>query len=959
MPPKTRLADESSASSGEKPFVPLYNARLRRLSYPPREKGNSFLSGCVYKGETHRQESKALRIPPIDLEEQGMKKKAIITAIFIFAGWTLGTAATKPKPAPPSPPQTVQAVRAEEAITLDGKLEEKVWTGTAAEVFTQNDPKDGEPATEKTRVWVAYDDKALYVAAYCHDSEPSKIIGRLGRRDARVDSDWFMFAVDPFLDKRTGYMFGVNPAGSIMDLALSNDVQDDESWDSVWEAKAAVNGDGWTVEMKIPFHQIRFAKKPEYVWGVNFRRVIMRKNETASYSWVPKNEAAFVSRFAKLEGLRGISPGTHIEVTPYTVGQAQFRPAEEGNPFETGQKYLGSAGLDVKASFQGNLTLDATVNPDFGQVEVDPAVVNLTAYETFYEERRPFFIEGASIFTGFGRGGVYLNAGMNWPNPSFFYSRRVGRAPQGYVTSAGYIDSPDRSTILGAAKLTGKLGGWNIGFINALTARENATIDAGGNRLKEEVEPFSYYGVFRAQKDIDKGQHGFGIMATGVIRDTESPVLDGILNKNAFSLAADGWSFLDAKRTYVVGGWVGGTRVAGSVQDILRVQNSSLHYFQRPDASYVEVDPAATSLSGWGGRLQIAKQRGNFLWVFGVGALSPGFDPNDAGFQRSASDLVNISFLPGYMWTKPGKVFQQALVALGGLQSYDFGGNKTAEAAVAILQGVFKNFWMANLELVAFPETLSNRLTRGGPTAMTAGGWNAEFVLQTDSRKPFVLTGVGVLSDSPKDGYTRMAEVALRWKPSANMSLSVGPRYMKSQTETQWVGRFSDPLMTSTFGRRYVFGRIDQKMVSAEVRLNWTFTPKLSLQAYLQPFIAVGTYDRFKELARPRAYAYNVFGEGGSTINFQNGRYTVDPDGDGPAAAFAFGNPDFNLKSLRGTVVLRWEYLPGSLFYLVWTQNRADYANPGTLDLRRDLGDLLTAPGDNIFLVKFSYRWGL
>ncbi len=494
------------------------------------------------------------------------------------------------------------------------------------------------------------------MAAYCHDSDPGKIMGRLGRRDAQIDSDWFMFALDPYYDKRSGYMFGVNPAGSITDLALSNDVNDDESWDGVWESKAAVNGDGWIVEMRIPFHQIRFPKQDEYVWGVNFRRVIKRKNEVASFSWTPKNEQAFVSKFARLEGLNGFGPGTRVEVTPYVTGLGQFRPEEAGNPFETGRKTIGNAGFDAKVGLGGNLNLDATINPDFGQVEVDPAVVNLSAYETFYEEKRPFFIEGASIFNGFGRGGVYLNAGMNWPDPRFFYSRRVGRAPQGYVTSDGYADIPGSTNILGAAKLTGKLGGWNIGVINALTAREYATIDSFGLRTKEEVEPFSWYGVLRAQKDINQGQQGVGFMATGVLRDNgNTPVLDGILNKNAFSLAMDGWTFLDKKREYVIGGWFGGTRIEGSPQDIYRVQTSSLHYFQRPDADYLTLDPAATSLSGWGGRVQFAKQGGNLLWVLGVGALSPGFNPNDLGYQRSSSDVDQPLLPPGLYVDQAGQ----------------------------------------------------------------------------------------------------------------------------------------------------------------------------------------------------------------------------------------------------------------------------------------------------------------
>jgi hypothetical protein len=416
---------------------------------------------------------------------------------------------------------------------------------------------------------------------------------------------------------------------------------------------------------------------------------------------------------------------------------------------------------------------------------------------------------------------------------------------------------------------------------------------------------------------------------------------------------------MDAKRTYVLGGWFGGTRIEGRADDIARLQTSSLHYFQRPDASYLRYDPAATSLTGWAGRFQFAKQRGNLLWVLGLGAISPGFDPNDLGYQRSASDIVNISFLPGYQWTKPGKVFQYFLVALGGLQSYDFGGNKTSEAAVGIIQGMFRNFSNFNIELVYFPQTLSNRLTRGGPMALTLGGWNASFVLSSDSRKAFVLEGVGGFTSVPGDEHGWNAQVNLRWKPSSNVSLSFGPQYMVDLNETQWIGRFADALKTSTYGARYVFGRIDQRIVSAEFRLNWTFTPRLSLQAYIQPFIAVGSYDRFKELDHPRAYAYNVFGDGGSVLSQTDGRYSVDPDGDGPAPGFSFWNPDFNMKSLRGTVVLRWEYRPGSLLYFVWTQNRSDYADAGTLRLRRDLASLFTAPGDNIFMLKVSYRWNM
>ncbi len=796
---------------------------------------------------------------------------ALAAATPMFAAATPAATRTSSRPstrpALPAPDaKVVQAVRATEPIVLDGRLDESVWkTAPAATGFTQNDPNDGSPASEPTEVWVAYDEHALYVAAFCHDSDPSKILKRLGRRDSQTDSDWFMVAVDPYFDKRSGYAFYANPAGAITDAALSNDVSNDDSWDGVWENKAAVNGDGWVVEFRIPFNQIRFPKKDDYVWGVNFRRMLRRKNEQSSFNWAPKSETSFVSRFARLEGLNGIKPGGRVEFMPYAVSQAQFRPVEAGNPFETGHRALANVGFDLKVGLKSNLTLDATVNPDFGQVEVDPAVLNLSAYETYYEEKRPFFIEGASLFNNFGRGGVFINANINWPTPTFFYSRRIGREPQGYVTEDGFARMPDRTTILGAAKLTGKLGGsWNFGFLNAVTGREFAQIDQLGTRLRQEVEPFSYYGVLRVQKDINEGRSGFGLMATGVARDLENETLGGILNKNAFSLAMDGWTTLDKKKDWVMGGWAGATRVEGSVEDILRLQNSSMHYFQRPDAGYLGVDPTATSLSGWAGRINLAKQNGNLLVLANVGAISPGFDPNDTGFQYGGSDIINLQFIPGYQWTKPGKIFRYALVIGGWFRNYDFGGNKNWDGGLLEFQGQLRNFWQFDTMFAYNPDTVSKTLTRGGPLALMPSGWQVNFMLNTDSRKPVVFEFSGTTYQRPRASEEWQGELAVRWKPASNFSLSVGPTFGYERNDIQWVRRVDDVLMTSTYGNRYVFGRIDQKTLGSDIRLDWTFTPKLTLQAYLQPFVAVGHYDRFKELVAPKTFSYNVYGEGGS-----------------------------------------------------------------------------------------------
>ncbi len=855
--------------------------------------------------------------------------------------------------------KAVKPVRIEEPIIIDGQLNERAWQGEPAKGFIQSDPQDGAPASEKSEIWVAYDERAIYFAAFCYDSNPKGISRLLGRRDTKLDSDWFFVYIDPYFDRQSGYFFGVNPTGSIQDGILYNDVNSDSTWDGVWEVKVSSNEEGWCAEIKIPFNQIRFPKKGSYVWGVNFRRIIKRKNEIVTFSWAPKNVNAFVSRFARLEGLAGISPGRHIELFPYAVGQSQFQPAEPGNPFETGSKYKGNGGLDFKIGLKSNLTLDVTLNPDFGQVEVDPAVINLSAYETYYQEKRPFFIEGASIFNNFGRGGIYIDANINWPNPRFFYSRRIGRAPQGSPFHDGYASVPDRTTILGAFKLTGKTNGWNVGFINAFTAREYADVDSSGERFRDEVEPFSYYGIFRSLWDISQGQRGFGLMATAVIRDLNDENLSSILNRRAFSLAADGWSFLDEKRHWVVGGWLGGTKVEGDPADILRLQRSSMHYFQRPDATHVHLNPQATSLSGWGGRFNLVKQSGNFLCFISAGALSPGFNPNDVGYQSSGSDVINIMAIPGYMWTKPNQIFQQFLIGGGWFRNYNFGGEKTGDGFFSLIQGVFRNFWQFNLQMALFPSFLSHTLTRGGPMALIPWGYNLSLFLESNSRLPLVFYLESYISHLPKDGLDWMVQPGLRWKPRSNLSLSFGPMLYRESTNIQWVTRVSDPFMASTYGKRYVFAHLDRKTLAAEIRLDLTFSPRLTLQAYLQPFLAVGDYSAFRELARPRSYEYNIFGQNSSTIKFENEKYIVDPDGQGPAQPFSFSNPDFNFKSLRGTVVLRWEYLPGSLLYFVWTQNRYDTSHPGELRLGRDLGDLITAPGDNIFLIKISYRWSL
>jgi hypothetical protein len=854
--------------------------------------------------------------------------------------------------------KVVRAVRTAESIKIDGALSEKVWQGEGYSDFVQSDPIDGGKPTEKTVVFVAYDKEALYVAARMFDSEPEMIFNRLGRRDAYLESDWFEFSIDPYLDRRSGFSFCVNPAGSIQDIRIYNDGWEDSSWDSVWDWAAKIDDKGWTIEMRIPFNQLRFPKKESYIWGVNFARRIWRKNERDGFVWIPKEERGYVSHFARLVGVENIDPGRYIEFLPYAVGQLGFMPAEEGNPFETGKEHLGNVGLDFKMALKTNLILDATVNPDFGQVEVDPAVINLTAFETYYEEKRPFFIEGADIFNNFGKGGSTSDMNVSWSFPILFYSRRIGRYPQGDVSTDGYVNFPERTTILGAAKISGKIGNdWNIGFINAFTSREYAEIDEDGERSKEEVEPFSYYGILRMQKEFNEGRQGFGILNTYVIRDLRNDVLAEVLNKNSLSVGVDGWTFLDKNKTWVLNGWFGGSRVSGSKDAIYDIQTSSLHYFQRPDASHITLNENATSLTGWGGRIKLNREKGNFRLNASLGVLSPGFHITDAGFQFGSSDMINLHLAGGYTSYHPGKVFRNWYILPIVYRNYDFSGNRLNEGYLTIADFRFLNYW--GFEVTAGYEVKSwnNKLTRGGPLALRPSSKVIELTGYSDSRKPVVLSVGGSYGVDNAGGVEWYGGISLRWKPRSNIEFSFGPGYSYCYDVAQWVRRVDDPLMSDTYGTRYVFGEIVQKTVSSEIRLNWTFTPRLSLQLYFQPFIAVGKYDHFKELARPRSYDFNEFGQDGSTISYDGEDYTVDPDGGGPAEAFNFSNPDFNYKSLRGTAVLRWEYRPGSVLYFVWTQNRSDEEYPGDFRFGRDFKRVFTAPGENIFLVKFTYRF--
>jgi hypothetical protein len=821
----------------------------------------------------------------------------------------------------------VQAVRLTSPVTVDGVLSEPVWQdGNVFTALVQRDPTEGAAPSQRTEVRIAYDDDAIYVGARLYDTAPDSIVARLARRDASIASDRFAVYLDPHHDRRSGFYFMVNAAGTLYDGTLANDVEDDKSWDGVWSGSARIDAQGWTVEMRIPYSQLRFAKRARDVWGVNFAREIPRRREKDYAAYRPRKASGFVSRFPDLIGLENIAPRRSIELLPYVTTQNEHLDHDPGDPFNDGSRTRGKAGADLKARVASRLTLSATVNPDFGQVEIDPAVVNLTDFETFVEEKRPFFVEGASTLA-FGRQGAGDYWDYNWDDPLFFYSRRIGRAPQGKVPAADYSDVPVATRILGAAKLTGRLSPeWSLGTLYAVTDREFARLSTAGVSSQAEVEPLTYYGVTRAQRVFDGRRAGLGLLSTTTVRSFDDPALRNQLNSSSWMGGLDGWAFLDRDRTWVFSGWSSLSHVEGNTARMLSLQRNSTHYFQRPDARQVEVDSAATSLTGYAGRYWLNKQEGAILFNAGLGFVNPTFEVNDLGFQTQ-SDLVNAHIGTGYKWTRATRFYSYQSLRTAVFSTFDYGGNATAKGMGATGYTEFHNGHTLDYYATANAEVLDNRRTRGGPLmlALPGASYGINYLSDTQ-RHTYVFASVdGAASRS--GSWSVYLYPGFEWKPTAAFSLKVTPGWERVHEDAQFVTSFKDATATETFGRRYVFATLDQETASASFWINWTFTPRLSLQTFVQPFVSAGTYRDYKSLARARSYDFTPA--------------TVGDD------------PSYTERSLAGNAVLRWEYRPGSALFVVWTQSRAASESSGAFSL--DPTRLTSLPPEDVFLVKASY----
>jgi hypothetical protein len=765
---------------------------------------------------------------------------------------------------------------------------------------------------------VVYDAATLYVKVHAFDTEPFHVLGYLTRRDQDSPSDWIRVFIDSYHDRRTAYEFAVNPAGVKYDRYWFNDNDRDDSWDAVWDVKVSKDESGWTAEFHIPFSQLRFSPSSSNTFGFAVAREIGRLKETSTWPLLPRSATGYVSSFGELGGLVMSASPKRLEMVPYTVANLTTQPPG-GNPLIKATAPSGAVGLDLKYALTPGLTLTTTINPDFGQVEADPAVVNLTAFETFFSERRPFFVEGL---------GAFRFDSDCWNGPcSMFYSRRVGRSPQGTDSLPSgdnvYTDYSPQTTILGAAKLTGKIGKFSIGVLDAVTQEEQAKIFDGTKTLSQAVEPMTNYVVGSVRREF-ANQSSIGFMLTSTNRR-----LPSVLTPQLASGAVAGGADLDLrfKKYYSVTGYIAGSTVRGDAAAIDLIQESSRHYFQRPDATSFHEDVNATSIDGTSGRIGLSKiggERVRFMTQYGF--KTPGFDLNDAGFLRRADERWTINWVQ-FRSETPNKWFRSRYLNFNYYASWNFDGDTLVNAGNVNASATLKNNWSLGAGLNLNADALDDRMTRGGPMAIGQGYTSFWSWLDSDNRKRVYLNFfLGHGWDRIRSSFLDH-ESTITYRPMSALTIATGVRLNRAVRDNQWTD-----LVTDTTNH-YVFAHLDQTTYALTERFNYTMTPNLSLQLYAQPFVSGGAYTNFRELVDGR-----------------------NPNYDSRYAPFAYGSdPDFNYKSFRTTNVLRWEYKPGSTLFVVWQQSREGTDTYGDVRFDRDFGRAFGIPSHNVFLVKLAY----
>jgi hypothetical protein len=812
------------------------------------------------------------------------------------------------------------------------------------------EPVDGAPATQETSFKVIYDDDHLYVLIRAWDTEPDRIVRQLSRRD-NIEADFVSINIDSYNDRLTAFCFGVTAAGVKADEMITNDDDEDDTYDPVWYVKTSVDSLGWLAEMKIPFTQIRFGKQEAHEWGLEVWRWLFREEEVSLWQHIPATASGMVSKFGTLTGIRDITPRREVEIMPYIMGKIETYKKEEGNPYADGVDPGWSAGVDGKIAVTNDFTVNLSVNPDFGQVEADPSEVNLTTFETFFPERRPFFVEGSNIFNY-----RISTEGGSSGRDILFYSRRVGRPPHfdPDLEDGEFASIPEATRILGAAKLSGKTrNGWSVGVMEGFANEEEARISREGEERTEVTEPFTNYFNTRVQKDFNQGIRSVGGMFTA----TNRFISDSNLYYLPAAAYAGGMDYVQywKEKNYYLRAKAVFSHLAGDQEAILELQESPLRYYQRPDATHLRVDSSLTSLTGHGGSLAGGKiGGGHFSYGAFVTWRSPGLELNDQGYQRVADEIQQVVW-SDYKITKPVSIFRSLEVFLNEYSNWDFSWTRTLIGIEGGFGTTFTNYWSFFLAVNRDAPNLNRKELRGGPALKMGGDLNMSFEFESDERRKLILS-INSFSNWGDWAHSRFTNIggALTWKPVKSLALSAGPEYTLGHRTSQYVETLEykgEP--------RYIVSRIDQEVIRFDLRIDLSITPDISLQYWGQPFVFAGDYSEFKQVVNPGIDDYyrqfDQFNSDRITLDPESNIYSVDEDLDGDND-YSFENPDFKFYEFQSNLVFRWEYIPGSVLYFVWSQRRQDDSSFGEFDFDNDVNRMFATYPANVFLLKLSYR---
>ena len=823
--------------------------------------------------------------------------------------------------APRLPPSArATATHADKAPVIDGIDDDAVWrTATVISDFKQWQPTEGKEPRFRTEAKIAYDAANLYVFVRAFDAHPDSIIRILERRDTFTPSDMIWLFIDSFHDRRTGYEFGVNAAGVKIDQAIYDDGNEDTAWDGVWDVATRIDSLGWTAEFKIPLSQLRYDASKDHTFGLMIDRNLYRYSERTSWPLLRQSVSGMVSQFGDLGGLVDLQAPKPFEAMPYLVGKNSTKILN--NRFATSSQ--ATVGGDIQYRIGPNLTLQATVNPDFGQVESDPAVLNLSAYESFFDERRPFFVAGRGLF----RFDVNCS-NVNCSNEGLYYSRRIGRTPQLAGTYGDTVPLAP-TTILGAAKLLGRFpGGFVLGVLDAATQRSEGGRDT-------TYEPATNYAVLRARQDMRNGNSSVGGMLTAVNRSID-PFSAAYLAKDAYVGALD-FRHRFWNKQYEISGSFDQSHVDGSRAAIAGLQRDAVHFYQRPDAG-LGFDSTRTSLGGDAEEFKFDKVGGQHLmFETAYQRRSAGFEINDLGYLRRA-DQQSWNTWAGWFDRRETALYNRLQWNMNWWQYWTTQGLPQEAAFNTNVHITLKNQWNlhAGGTIGQLGTTYDDRNARGGP-AMRQDSYIAPwFGFNGDDRNsvvPMLWVNLfrGSAGRSSSANFQPEVDVKLNGKFSSALSFN----FSHNIGDNQWYSKFTD----ATNLAHYTFAHLDQITTSATVRLNYTFSPTVSFQAYVQPFISKGTFSNIRQLSStPRAANYDA-------------RYTAYGD------TSVTNNPaGFNFKEFQSNLVFRWEYLPGSTLFVVWNEGRqGSTSQQGNSGFDGDVRDLMKLHPSNTVLVKMSY----